>query len=145
MARGRRKRITERDINTVTGEIERERQIEIEQVRAERFIIMMIGDQWDLVLSKLQGNSALMLIFIIVKGFVKFGDGTIRLASFDKQALRDSGLNLTDSAIWRAIKILKDAGVLISKGRAIYVLNKKYFNNGKATTWVADKGKKSGG
>lgn len=136
LSSGPKKVITRTKIDMATGEVVEQDVTTFAKVRGERFIMLQIcNDEWDLAFTKLTGSALFMLMFLVTHGFVNFGNGSISFDKYYREQMRAMGLDMADQGIWRNVKNLEECGILLKASKSVKILNQKFFNNGKATTW----------
>lgn len=126
-----------RAVDAVTGEVLSEQSRTVEQVRSERFVLLILDRvKWGEVFSGCEMRYVWFLFFLVCHGLVSFSDQLIRLSKYDRDMIRGLGCEISDYTIWRAVRSLTEKGVLSKVSKQCYKINPNYFNNGKATKWT---------
>lgn len=98
---------------------------------------MVVGNkEWRDALKKVNGQSFYFLNFVQALEYVSFGDGILNLSENVRKDMQAEGIDMSDSAIWRCVRNLEKATMLIRIGRGQYRVNQHFFNYGKSTKWV---------
>lgn len=134
--------VRERVVDRATGEVMQEKQMTFTQVRADRFILLMLtdGEGWLDVMNKVGGKGLWVFMFMVTQGFVSFGDGIINVSRHYRDQMRELGLGMDDRSLRIHLKALVSSKLLERRDRNTYSISQKFFTYGKATKRIEDEG-----